>query len=346
MNIIVQKIKGWFHPIMGLLGLNLVIIAHESGHFITAKLFGVGTPIFSIGFGPALLAIKLGQTTFQIAAIPFGGYVALDPASLAAQPYLHKIVIILAGVMCNILFAYFIFVFLALRGKYSIMPIITKVIPHSPADKAGLAVNDRILSFNHTEIQQDASEFLQTITQSPGKEITLAVEQEEGTTRIVTLTLGTSHPIMGSNVGWLGTQWKTIKTAQPSLLQSIVEGVYAVSGMIRNLGKVTSSVFRKGRNVGFTGPIGIIVMTGKSLALSPRYFAFILAVVSINVGLFNLLPIPFLDGGKAVQYTIEAFIGPIPAGIINYITIIFLILFLFLILSITMGDITRLRKNK
>ncbi len=87
-------------------------------------------------------------------------------------------------------------------------------------------------------------------------------------------------------------------------------------------------------------------MTGRSIALSPQCFALILAVVSMNIALFNLLPIPFLDGGKALQYTIEALVGPLPIGILNYITIIFLVLFLLLIFDVTVGDIKQLWKRK
>lgn len=344
MKKITHSLKRVYYPIMGLLGLTLVIVAHEFGHFLAAKIYGVGTPIFSIGFGPALISIKLGQTIFQIAAIPLGGYVSMSPADLAAQPYLNKMVIILAGIVFNIIFAYLILVYLALRGKHTILPVAASIVPESPAQHGGLMPNDRIIACNHEPINQDFQQFLKTIAQSPGKKITLTVERQ-GLTQDIPITLGTDHPILGPHIGWLGVHWQTVKSSQPTIKQSLREGKKTIQTMMRNLGQFTATIFKQKRGPGITGPIGIIIMTGKSLALSPQYFALILAVVSINVAMFNILPIPFLDGGKAVQYTLETIIGPIPEGILNYITIFFLLLFLLLIISVTMGDIRRLRKK-
>lgn len=345
MNNVIHKLKQMYYLIMGLFGLSFVIITHEFGHFLTAKLFQVATPIFSIGFGPALLATKIGQTTFQIAAIPFGGYVAMSPEDLAAQPYPNKMIIILAGIFFNVVFAYLVMVYLAMHGKYKMLPIITNIIPHSPAQKSGLAVNDQVMAFNNAPTGEDIEEFLHYVGTSPGKTITVTVKRNQ-TTHDIPITLGTSHPILGPNVGWLGTKWQTVKIHQPTLWQALVEGKNTILAMLQNIGGFTATTFKKAGRAGIIGPIGIIVMTGRSLALSPQYFALILAVVSMNVALFNLLPIPFLDGGKAVQYTIEAFVGPLPTGILNYITIIFLILFLLLIFSVTVGDIKRLWKRK
>ncbi len=345
MKKVMHKLKRVYYLIMGLVGLSFVIMTHEFGHFLTAKLFNVATPIFSVGFGPALLATKIGQTTFQIAAIPFGGYVAMSPTDLAAQPYVNKMIIILAGIFFNVIFAYLIMVYLAMHGKYKMLPIITNIIPHSPAQESGLAVNDQIIAFNNSPTGEDIQDFLQYVGTSPGKTITITVKRNQ-TTHDIPITLGTSHPILGPNVGWLGTKWQTVKIHQPTPWQALVEGKNTIRAMLQNLGGFTATTFKKSGRAGITGPIGIIVMIGRSLALSPQYFALILAVVSMNIALFNLLPIPFLDGGKALQYTIEALVGPLPIGILNYITIIFLVLFLLLIFTVTVGDIKQLWKRK
>ena len=343
MPTITEQIKKWYYPITGIFGLSLVILVHEFGHFITAKLFGVATPIFSIGFGPKLIALKFGQTTFQIAMIPFGGYVSMIPADLAAQPYFNKLIILSAGIIFNMLFAYIVLVYLAFRGTYTALPIVKQVIPNSPASNAGIQDNDRFIAIDEQSINDDVTLILHYIAQSPDKTVTITMERE-GLRNNIPVTLGTDHPVYGQNIGWLGVRWQTIKTSQPTLWQALTQTRKIMRSMIRNLAQFTSKIGKKGQRGGFIGPIGIIMMIGKSLALSPQYFVLVLALVSINVGLFNLLPIPFLDGGKLLQYTMEAAFGPLPPNLIFYISLIFFVLFLLLIFSVTKDDVKRLRK--
>src|SRR5258708_2492909 len=94
--------------ITGITGLSIIIIIHECGHLFFARLFGVATPIFSIGFGPQLIGIPTGKTVFQLALIPLGGYVEIDPDSLAIQPYLVKMIIMFGGIIFNFILAYII----------------------------------------------------------------------------------------------------------------------------------------------------------------------------------------------------------------------------------------------
>ncbi len=100
----------------GIAGLSFVIVVHEFGHFIACKFFDVGTPVFSVGFGPRLFAIKLGQTLFQVALIPLGGYVMTSQADMAAQSYGVKMIIVLAGIVMNIVLAYAILAYFKMRN--------------------------------------------------------------------------------------------------------------------------------------------------------------------------------------------------------------------------------------
>lgn len=224
----------------GLGGVSLVIIIHELGHFLFAKLFGVPTPIFSLGFGPALFSLPIGETVFQLALLPFGGYVEMSPEALAAQPYLPKILIISAGILFNLIFAYCVFLYYGIRN------------------------------------QSTLKSSIQALTHSS------AAEEEK-------------------------------QTAENDTQGTVV------------------------------GPIGIISMMGKSLAINRELFWLMLAVVSLNIGLFNILPLPFFDGGKALIYTIEAVTGTtISPTFLWYITMIFLALFMFFIARVTMNDVKRL----
>jgi len=339
-----NKTTTLYHQIMGLLGLSLVIIVHEFGHFLAAKLFGVGVPVFSIGFGPRLLGYKFGQTVFQIAAIPLGGYVSMNPTELALQPYSHKMIIIFAGIAFNILFTYLVLVYLAWRGNYQTIPIIASIIPDSPADKADLQGSDMIIAINGKPLT-DMPTLLKKVTSSPDESIEFTVERNNNRLRIP-ITIGTEHPMLGPNVGWLGIKWKTLLVEKPTLLRAFIGGFHTVIETFRNIGQFTATLFKKEDGPRITGPIGIMSITAKSLAISPHYFIFVLGIISANVAIFNLLPIPFLDGGQAVHYTVEALFGPLPGAVLHYLTMFFLLLFFLLIIFITIKDIGWLRKRR
>ncbi len=213
--------------ICGLLGISFVILIHEAGHFITAQLFGITTPVFSIGFGPSLFHVKIGTTVFQIAAIPLGGYVAINEAQLSAQPYWIKMVILLAGIVVNILFAWGVFSFFKRRN------------------------------INYRE-----------------------------------------------------------------MLEKVYEQF-------------------KGR--GFIGPIGIISMIGNSARLGFNYYLLALASISFSIGIFNLLPVPFLDGGQIVSYTHEALKASLPDGSLGINPLLFMLFILALLLLVLRMVIRKVR---
>ena len=225
--------KKLLYSIAAIGGISLVIIINECGHFLFAHLFGVPVTTFSLGFGPALLQIPYGSTLYQVAMVPFGGYVEMDPQALAALPYAQKMIIMLAGIAFNIIFCFAVLIYYKMRGKGSIRPLIKQIMP------------------------------------------------------------------------------------QPDNKSIII------------------------------GPIGIIQMIGKSLTISYQLFWSMLAMISLNIGLFNLIPLPFFDGGKALIFTFEALAGKtIPEYFLWPITIIFLCLFLLFIFIISIKDITRTNSQK
>src|SRR5690606_12536723 len=134
--------------LVGFAGLSFIILFHEFGHFLIAKIFGLQTPIFSIGFGPALLKATIGQTTFQFSLQPLGGYVLFNPAELNSQTYFVKLAIALAGVTFNFILAYLIFVGFILRGTYQTINVVDHVIEDSPAFKYGIVSGDVVEAYN------------------------------------------------------------------------------------------------------------------------------------------------------------------------------------------------------
>jgi regulator of sigma E protease len=240
-----NTLKNILYVIAGLGGISLIILIHEMGHFLFAKIFNVPTPCFSLGFGPTLYALAIEQTTFKLALLPFGGYVEMDQEILNTLPYFPKILIIFAGILFNFIFAYGILFYYNVRNQ-SIFASTTKSTP------------------------------------------TLQ-EMNSAVTKIMT-----------SN------------NQQNAII----------------------------------GPVGIISIIGKSLTVNPQLYWFILAVLSLNMGIFNAIPLPFFDGGKALIYTIEALTGKtISTTIVWFISTIFLALFMLLITQVTINDIKQLFKK-
>ncbi len=331
--------------IIGLLGLSLVIIVHELGHFLACKIFNIHTPTFSIGFDPQLISTKIGSTEFQIGAIPLGGYVSIDPRELSAAAYWKKMIIIFAGIVNNILFALGIFFFMLFRTTKKPIPVIETVKPESPAEESGLEENDRFIAFDNEPIHNGLSTFFQKIVSSPGKTILMTIERDYQQFD-VPVTLGSEHPLYGPGVGYLGTPLKTVTVPRPSINDIFQNTGLYVARLFRQMSTVMTMIFKKDKRGGITGPIGIITGIGRSAEYGLDAFLFFIAIINLNLALFNLLPIPFFDGGKALHFTIEAITGnTLPPYITSLIYFIFIIILLLFIMYVTIGDIRTLRKK-
>ncbi|HXW86110.1 MAG TPA: M50 family metallopeptidase [Candidatus Bathyarchaeia archaeon] len=307
-----QYVYKIYIALAGLCGISMVILVHEFGHFIVAHLCGVVTPTFSIGFGPALYAHSFGSTVFQIAAIPLGGYVAMDPTTFALQPYFCKCIILLAGIIFNMIFAYLIFIIIS-RHKQTLEPIVLAVEENSPAANSNLQVGDEITLYNDMPATKETLEdIVRDIHESPGKDITLTF-MRNNQKNTVSLTLANDSPLYGKNIGWLGVSWKK-QVVHRKWTDAIKDGIGMAHAVLQRLGQFPAALWNKDKNAGFVGPIGIISMTGKSLVIGGlRFFFVMIALLNINVALFNILPIPFLDGGQIVVYTLQALLHINPA---------------------------------
>jgi len=333
--------------ILAILGLSLIVVVHESGHFLMCKLFDVKTPIFSVGFGPVLLSYTINNTAFQLAALPLGGYVAIDAASLATKTYLQKLAINVAGIAFNIIFALLLLIYLTwLANKKKTIPIITEIMPDSPASAGSLFSGDRIITINGTHVRDDGTLAITTLHQLPGQHITLTIERN-GMEYEVPITLEKDHPLFGKHVGWLGASFKTIN-ASPSLLATLYNGIITTYKLIIKMASAMFGIWRKKERSQVMGPIGIITNTAEQPAANAQFFMiWWLVLINLNVAIFNILPIPLLDGGHIALDTIEALYGkPLPPHIIQNINLLFLLLFLGFLFVISMRDIQRLKTKK
>jgi regulator of sigma E protease len=287
--------------------LGIVILIHEFGHFTMCKLFDINTPTFSIGFGPALLQKRIGGTTFQIALLPLGGYVSMNAHQLQEAPYWQKMIITLAGIFNNFLLALILLILLFYRNRIRFKPTIKKIVRDSPATHAGLQVDDYITHIDGTSINNNADILLHTIQINPYKTIVFTIERE-GKPYEIPIQIGT-HMVAGKAVGYLGIILEKDFTQTSSLVNVIHQATNATWNMMRISFYLITTFFKPASRQTFTGPIGIVSLTSQSLQQGFNVMLFFVASISIELGVFNVLPIPLLDGGQAFYYTLEALLG-------------------------------------
>lgn len=336
-----KSVQTLYMFLAGIGGINCIILIHEMGHYLFAQLFNVPTPLFSLGFGPTLFSFHLGKTMFQIAALPLGGYVQINQEILTNQTYLAQMLILFGGILSNMLFAYGILLYYTRHNYFILIPTINSITAGSPADQAGLQSHDSIVTYNHQPIH-DPEEMIRSIALSYGKTIILMIKREN-TEQEISIPLNQPHPLFGNNTGWLGVEFQKQQTEGSFL--STLHGIH--KKIIKTTQEIchtlSNTIKKKETNNVIMGPIGIIAFIGKTASINLRFYWFILALLSLNMGLFNMLPFPFFDGGKALLLTIEKIFNiTISQTIISSVSYLFFILFVLFITHITMRDIKKL----
>jgi len=307
--------------------LGVLIFFHELGHFIVARLFGVGVQKFSLGFGPRIFGKKIGITDYRVSAIPLGGYVKmvgdepdaeLDPADIPIS-FTHKHVfkrflIVAAGPFFNLLLAVIIFfgIFLV-AGTYILKPTIGKVEPDSPAAISGLRAQDQIVAIDGIAIDNWEA-MAAIISGSEGRSLNITVDRETGLQDlVVTPQLKTTQNIFNEDIDRFVIGISAagdILQVDLSFSQAVVES-FAQTYKIAELTVLSVVKLIQGtvsaKTIG--GPIMIAEMAGQQAKAGATNLAFFIALLSINLAILNFLPIPVLDGGHLVFFTIEMIIG-------------------------------------
>lgn len=336
-----NKAQRLFGFLASLAGINGIILIHEMGHFLCAQLFNVPTPVFSLGFGPTLFSFFFGKTLFKIAALPIGGYVEINQTILAHQTYVAKILIISGGILSNILCAYVILWYYTMHNYFALTSTIRSITPGSPADLAGLQPQDIILAYNHQPIDNPEI-IIRSTALCYGKTVILTIKHGNDEQEI-SIELTQPHPVFGKDTGWLGIELQKQQT-KTSLFHSLGNIHHRIMKTTQEICRAISHTMKKKeRKNTLMGPIGIMALIGKSSSINPDFYWFILALLSLNMGLFNMLPLPFFDGGKALIITIEKIFSiTISPTIIAIVSYVFLVLFVFFMARVTIRDIKKL----
>jgi len=339
--------------IIGLAVLSVILLTHELGHFITAKATGVRVEEFGLGFPPRLISFKKGETRYSLNAIPFGGFNKLtgeedpkDPRSLAGKKRSVRLLILSSGSLMNILLALILFS-ISYMIPYEVLVgqiKVEEVAPNSPASIASIEADDIILSVNDQSTRNNL-ELQQHITANLGKEINLLIQHPDSTQESVQLVPRREPP---EGEGAIGVSIKTINTTTviqryplwqvvPLGAVRLVETVGLwVGGLVSMFtGEVSASVI---------GPVGLVQLSGEVAQFGIIPLLEIAALISLVLGIMNLLPLPAIDGGRITFLFLEWVrrgkrISPKREGLIH---IIGFALLMVALIAFTYQDIMRI----
>ena len=311
--------------------LGLLIFVHEFGHFLWAKFFGVKVLKFSLGFGPKLFGRQFGETEYLVSAFPLGGYVKMfgenpgelseerlspgeEKRSFATRPVWQRFIIVAGGPVFNLFFAVFLFFFIALVAGLP-QPADTTTIggvgQDTPAASAGLLEGDTILAIDGTATEhwEDISLLIKN---SGGKEVVISLARDNETLEVaVTPRMEMTRNIFGEEVGeryMVGiARSGEVTYERVGFFRSLQAGFsqtwswmyLTIMGLVKIIQKVVPA-----SELG--GPILIAQIAGERMEAGWVNFLYFMAVLSVNLGILTLLPIPILDGGHLVFFSVEA----------------------------------------
>lgn len=329
----------------------IVVFAHELGHFFLAKAVGVRVDEFGLGFGKRLVSYKYGETLYSLNLVPLGGFVRLAgmdgdednmaPDSFNAKKVWQRIAVIASGPLMNFVLAllliFLVFFFYGMPSP-SKFTVIGEVMPGQPAANIGLKAGEQIIAVNGSKVNSWA-ELVDCIAKNPNQKIKLKILQTDSVQvekEIIPVydqemkkgMIGIKPKIVYQQIGF----WQSLKIA---CLQTFgVTAAILVSLFQMITGQLSGDV---------AGPIGIAQMAGQAARVGFEKVLQLTAILSINLGLFNLLPIPALDGGRLFFLFIEGIRGkaidPKKEGLVHFAGFIILMLILLLV---TYKDILRL----
>jgi regulator of sigma E protease len=341
--------------------LIFLIILHEFSHFLAAKKSGVFVEEFGIGYPPRIFGKKFGETLYSINLLPFGAFVKLKgeigEEGFSQLSLLKRIIIVLAGVISFWIIGAIIFILLfkigipmaisddevSDRAKVQIV----QISKNSPAEISKLKIGDviREFRFQNEIFKIDKVGQLQELIQKyKGQEITLKIERGKEIFNVEVVPR--VHPPEGQ--GPMGIVLARVEIKKYPLFHSIFEGIKTTGdftiSIIKGYFLIIGNLFKRAPMVfELSGPVGIFNMMYQTSKLGTNYFLYLLAAISINLAIFNLLPIPALDGGKLLFLTIEGIrkkaISPETE---EKITALFFGFLLILAILVTIKDISKI----
>jgi regulator of sigma E protease len=337
--------------------LVLLILAHELGHFITAKSSGVKVEEFGIGFPPRLLKVRRGETLYSLNLLPLGGFVKMSgeedpnlPGSLASKNVPTRLLVLSAGSLMNALLPILLFsiTFMIPHEAVREEVWIREVAPNSPAAMAGIQPGDMVLQIDNHPIQ-NLGDLQRNINLNLGAEISIQIQRDNSPPEMVRVVPRWKPPpgqgAIGIMVGLANPHlvtesygfWRSISLGARTCLESLI--------LIKN--EVTGW-FIRGQTPQLAGPVGIAQVTGEVAKAGIIPLIWFAAFLSINLAIINIFPLPALDGGRVMFVLLEVIrrgkrIQPGREALIHLIGFVVLI---SLVVLVTYFDITRIIRGE
>ena len=354
--------------ILFILLLSLIIVIHECGHLIAAKIFGVYCAEFSLGMGPKLFSIKGKETEYSLRLLPLGGFVSMagdndnaletsaDPdnqippeRSLKGIARWKRVIVMLAGIIMNFILALVIVaIILMVNGKYAVAPeaVIKDVENGSPAYNAGMKAGDKVtrIAFENGSSMKiktfnDFSDFM--LTYEGEGEVTITVERSG---EKIDLKLIPEHDEQNeSNPYHVGVYSNSYEVVDINILNCWKYAIIYLKEVMKLMITTVIGLFRGIGLNNLSGPVGIYNATSQAAEMGFMTYLNLIAILSLNVGIVNALPLPILDGGRVLILIIEMIIGrPISKKAENIAMTISMLLLIMLMVFATYQDIARL----
>jgi regulator of sigma E protease len=341
--------------------LGILVFFHEFGHFIMARLFGVGVEKFSLGFGPRLFGKKVGITDYRVSAVPLGGYVKMVgeepdsdvapadiPVSFTHKHVFKRMIIVAAGPLFNLILAIMIFfVIFLISGTFILKPVVGTVEQSSPAAKAGIVKGDLIESIDGTPIT-NWEEMAEIISGCNGKRLSVSVIRNGAILKLDILPeLKMAKNIFGEDIkryamgiASAGDVYSKELNPFEALYESMRQTYKITYLTVVSIVKLIQGTL-SAKTLG--GPIMIAEMAGQQAREGIANLAFFIALLSINLAVLNFLPIPVLDGGHLLFFFIEAVIGkPVNTKMREIAQQVGIFVLIVLMIYVFYNDITRI----
>lgn len=344
--------------LIAFVGLSILILLHEAAHFVAAKLFGLRVHEFGLGFPPRLFAWKKGETEYSVNILFFGGFVRIagendrlaDGAGpqvelppeerqryFSAQPAWKRATVIAAGVLMNFVIGWLLFAGVFMTGTEQAV-VVTGIQSGSPAEMSGFESGDLLVGFKSSE------EFIRFVNANRGAHTDFAVRRGADT---VTLR-ATPRVITSGDEGALGVYLGDAGFASRPFGQALADGLWQ-TGLVfwytlTAFGELLQSIFLHARiPAGVAGPVGIFSVAQETGKLGFIYLVQLLALISVNLSVLNLIPFPALDGGRLFLVGVEKLKGsPVSARVEAFLNGLGFAFLMLLFLGITVNDIVRL----
>ena len=334
--------------VLSILLFGLFIFVHELGHFLVAKAFKIRVNEFSLGMGPTLVGFGKGETRYSLRLFPIGGFVMLegeeeeseDERSFGKQSVWKRAAVLVAGACMNLILGLIVVAIMLIATQSYLGSTTVALFDEGAHSSAMLQVDDKILKVNGASVHVDNDIIMQMLRDQDGK-VDLLVERDGEKVALEQVPFLMQEQEDGTKGLWIDFK---VYAREKTFLNVLHDTFYTTVSIARTVWVSLLDLITGRYGVSqLSGPVGVTSVIGQASAMGLRPLLNIIAFITINLGVFNLLPLPALDGGKLLFVLIEAVRGkPVDPKYENYIHTAGFLLLIGLMLFVTYNDIYRL----